>query len=64
MSQNLSGIMEHRRAVRNGDRTNGLAVHAWDESHKVNWTGAKIREVETHQKDFGGNTYSEPNPYQ
>jgi len=34
--------------VRDGDRTNGVAVHAWDESHRVNWTSAKIREVETH----------------
>ena len=41
-------MIEHRRVVRNGDRTNGVAVHAWDESHRVNWTGAKIREVETH----------------
>ena len=39
-------MLEHRRAVRNGDRTNGVAVHAWDEGHRVNWTGAKI--VETH----------------
>ena len=22
-------MLEHRRAVRNGDRTNGVAVHAW-----------------------------------
>ena len=42
------GMLEHRRAVRNGDRTNGVAMHAWEESHRVNWTGAKIREVETH----------------
>jgi len=41
-------MLEHRRAVRNGDRTNRVAVHAWDESHGVNWTGAKIREVEPH----------------
>ena len=42
-------MLEHRRTMRNGGRTNGVAVHAWDESHRVNWTGAKIREVETHQ---------------
>ncbi len=23
-------MLEHRRAVRNGDRTNGVEVHAWD----------------------------------
>ena len=54
-------MLEHRRAVRNGDRTNGVAVHAWDESHRVNWTGAKIREVdgkERHWKQY----ISRPNP--
>lgn len=41
-------LVEHRRAVRNGDRTNGVAVHAWNEDHRVKWTGAKVREVEPH----------------
>ena len=36
----------HKAAVRRGDRNNGIAVHAWDEAHRVDWEGAKIREIE------------------
>ena len=36
-------IVEHRRAVKNCDRNNGVAVHAWDEGHSVNWEGARVR---------------------
>ena len=37
-------ITEHKNAVKNGDRKNGdrkngLAVHAWDEEHRVDWEG-------------------------
>ena len=37
-------ITKHKNAVKNGDRKNGdrkngLAVHAWDEEHRVDWEG-------------------------
>ena len=37
--------MEHKAAVRRGDRNNGSAVHAWDEDHRIDWEGANIKEV-------------------
>ena len=39
-------VVEHQRAVRSCDRKNGVAVHAWDESHRVNWKGARVRDTE------------------
>ena len=30
-------LMEHKGAVRREDRTNGIATHAWDKDHRVNW---------------------------
>ena len=35
-----------QRAVKNCDRKNGVAVHAWDESHRVNWEEARVRDIE------------------
>ena len=42
-------ISEHKTAVKRGDRNIGIAVHAWDSQHQVNWEGATIKEVEEHQ---------------
>ena len=42
-------ISEHKRVVRRGDRNNGIAVHARDSQHQVNWEGATIKEVEEHE---------------
>ena len=39
-------MMEHKAAVRRGDWNNGIAVHAWDEDHRIDWEGANIKEVE------------------
>ena len=39
-------ITEHKYAVKTGDRKNGVAAHAWDEGHRVDWEGAKILESE------------------
>ena len=39
-------MMEHKAAVRRGDRNNGIAVHAWDEDHRIDWEGANIKEAE------------------
>ena len=41
-------ITEHKCAVKTGDRKNGVAVHAWDEGHRVDWEGVKILESEPH----------------
>lgn len=30
-------ITEHKYAVKNNDRKNGIATHAWDHDHKPNW---------------------------
>ena len=38
----------HKHAVKIGDQKNEVAVHAWDEGHRVDWEGAKILESEPH----------------
>ena len=47
-------VREHsERVQKDGDsncfqvRKNGVAVHAWDEGHRVDWEGAKIPRVGT-----------------
>ena len=42
----MKRMTEHKLAVRCGDTNNGIAVHAWDAQHHVDWEGAKIRETE------------------
>ena len=42
-------LSEHKAAVKRGDRSNGIAVHVWDEGHQVNWDGATVMEIESHQ---------------
>ena len=37
-------MAEHKAAVRRGDRNNGIAVHAWDEDHWIDWAGVNIKE--------------------
>ena len=37
-------ITEHKYAVKTGDGKNGVAVHAWDEEHRMDWEGAKSLE--------------------
>ena len=39
-------LMEHKGAVRREDRKNGIATHAWDEDHRVNWQEARVVTVE------------------
>ena len=41
-------IAERKYAVKTGDRKNGVAVHARDEGHMVEWEGAEILELEPH----------------
>ena len=47
MNRNMKQrLMENKGAVRRGDRKNGIAMHAWDEDHKVNWEEARVVTVE------------------
>ena len=39
-------LTEHKVAVRRGDRKNGIATHAWDHNHRVNWEGAQVIQTE------------------
>ena len=43
-------MMEHKTAVRRGDRNNGNAVHSWDEDHRTDWGNASIRDVDKESK--------------
>ena len=35
-------ISEHKAAVKKHDEKNGIAVHAWNEQHVVDWQAAKV----------------------
>ena len=39
-------LTEHKGAVRRYDRKNGIATHAWDRDHKVNWEEARVIQTE------------------
>ena len=39
-------LTEHKAAVRRGDRNNGIAVHASDHDHRVDWEAARVLEQE------------------
>ena len=41
-------LKEHKYAVKNNDTNNGVAVHALDIDHHVNWDAAKVVAVEHH----------------
>ena len=34
--------MEHKSAVKRHDTKNGIAVHAWEHQHRVNWDEACV----------------------
>jgi predicted GIY-YIG superfamily endonuclease len=39
-------LVDHKAAVRKGDRKNGIAVHAWEKEHEVDWSNAHILKCE------------------
>ena len=41
-------IAEHKTTVRKGDRNNGVAVHAWDTQHEVDWEKVEVISEERH----------------
>ena len=36
-------IGEHKQAVKRGDPRNGIAVHAHQSQHAINWDGVKVK---------------------
>lgn len=41
-------LKEHRYAVKTGNMNNGIAAHAWNNKHHVDWDAAKVRTCEEH----------------
>ena len=41
-------LKEHKYAVKTYDTNNGVAVHAWDNDHHVNWDATRVVAVEHH----------------
>ena len=41
-------VKEHRYAVKTGNMNNGIAAHAWNSEHQVDWEAARIRLQEQH----------------
>ena len=39
-------LVEHKGAVRRGDTNNGIAVHAWEHQHRVDWENAGVLKQE------------------
>ena len=35
-------LAEHKAAVKRGDVKNGIAVHAWEHQHRVDWDEASV----------------------
>ena len=42
-------VNEHRYTVRTGNMNNGIAAHAWNNDHHVDWEAAKVR-LQEHRK--------------
>ena len=41
-------LSEHKNAVKKNDTNNGIAVHAWNLQHQVNWEAAETIATEGH----------------
>ena len=50
-------LVEHKAAVRRGDTNNGIAVHAWDHQHRVDWEKASVL---SRNLDIGRGEYWRP----
>ena len=40
-------VREHKYAVKTANMNNGIAAHAWQAQHPVDWEAAKVRKHET-----------------
>lgn len=47
-------LVEHKAAVKRGDMKNGIAVHAWEQQHRVNWDEADVLVQEPRYWSGGG----------
>ena len=45
-SKEKKRLVEHKAAVRRGDTNNGIAVHAWEHQHRVNWENGSVLKQE------------------
>ena len=36
-------LSEHKQAVKRGDPKNGIAVHAHESNHMIDWDGARVK---------------------
>ena len=36
---------EHKQAVRRGDPTNGITVHALETQHEIDWDDARVKSI-------------------
>ena len=41
-------LKEHKYAVKTANMNNGIAAHAWNHQHPVDWASAKVRAFEQH----------------
>ena len=41
-------IIEHKDAVKNNNKNNDIAVHAWDMGRQPNWDAAEVVETAPH----------------
>ena len=40
-------LSEHKQAVNRGDPKNGIAVHAYESHHNIDWDGATVKRTIT-----------------
>lgn len=53
-------IKEHQYTVKRKDEKNGISVHAWNNSHRVNWSKARVVQI---VKDYYPRRVKRPSPY-
>ena len=60
--------MEHKAAVRRGDRNNGIVVYSLDEDHKTDWENTSIRlrcgTTAMEEEGTGGSTHPDTAPHE
>lgn len=41
-------LTEPKEVVRNHDQNSGIAVHIWEQQHKIDWESAEVHHYKTH----------------
>ena len=44
--KNAEGQTQQKQAMKEGNPKNGIAVHAHETQHKINWNGAEVKKME------------------